>query len=266
VIRLIRLQLCAAIALAAALAPPAAADQSTVRIGGTGIALGAMHEFGLSLAAAEPGIRVEVLPSMGTAGGIKALAAGVIDIAIAARPLRPEERATGATEAACMTTALVFASSHNAAADITRAELPGLYADAAPTWPDGTPLKIILRSRSGSENPSLTAAMPEMGPALDAAFKRHGVAVASTDQDNAKLALQVPGSLALMTLLQSKAERLDLRVLRFDGVAASAATIADKTYPFPIRICALLPSEPSSRSAPRRRNSRAWPGTSLSHD
>jgi phosphate transport system substrate-binding protein len=71
----------------------------------------------------------------------------------------------------------------------------------------------------------------------------------STDQDNAKLAMQIPGSLAVMTLLQLRAERLDLQALDLDGITASAATIANGTYPFPIRICALLPSEPTPAAA-----------------
>ena len=52
-----------------------------------------------------------------------------------------------------------------------------------------------------------------------------------------------------MTLLQLKAENLDLQALDLDGIAASAATIANGTYPFPIRICALLPAEPAPAAA-----------------
>jgi phosphate transport system substrate-binding protein len=223
-----------------AAAQPALAEQNVVRIGGTGIALAAMREVGSSLTAADPGMEVEVLPSMGTPGGIKALAEGAIDLAVVARPLKPDEKAKGIDEVACMTTALVFASSHKAATGVTRAQLPTLYTDASPKWADGAPLTVVLRSRSGSENPYLVAAVPAMGPALEAAFKRPGLPVASTDQDNAKLAMQISGSLATMTLLQLRAERLDLSVLPFDGVMPSFRTIADKTYPFPIRICMVM--------------------------
>ena len=74
--------------------------ETTVRIGGTGIALAALQEVGAGLTAAEPGVQVEILPSMGTPGGIKALIAGAIDIAVAARALKPEEKAQGPEEAA----------------------------------------------------------------------------------------------------------------------------------------------------------------------
>ena len=110
---------CAALALMLCAAQPALADGAVVRVGGTGIALAALQQVGASLTATEPGIRVDVLPSMGTPGGIKALVEGAIDVAVVARALKPEEKAKGVAEAACLTTALVFASSHKAAQGIT---------------------------------------------------------------------------------------------------------------------------------------------------
>jgi phosphate transport system substrate-binding protein len=237
--------------------------ETTVRIGGTGIALAALQEVGASLTAAESGVRVEILPSMGTPGGIKALIAGAIDIAVAARPLKPEEKAQGLEEAACMTTALVFVSSHRQAAGVTRAQLPGLYADTSPNWPDGTPLKIILRSRAGSENPYLVAAIPAMGPALDAAYKRQGMPVGSTDQENARLALDTAGSFTVMTLLQVKAEHIALNVLSLDGVGPSAQTLANKTYPFPLRLCLVVSNRKEPASARFIAHLRSSAGTNL---
>ena len=251
----------AAIAMLCA-AQPACAD-TVVRIGGTSIALAALREVGTSLTAAEPGIRVEVMPSMGTPGGIKALVEGAIDIAIAARPLKADERSMGINEAACMTTALVFASSHKPATGVTRAQLPAIYADPGPKWPDGTPLKIILRSRAGGENPYLVAAVPAMGPAFDAAYRRHGMPVGATDQENAKLATDVAGSFAVTTLLQVKAERLGLTVLALDGVPASAQTLANKTYPFPLRICLTVSNEATPPVAQFIAHLRSTAGQSL---
>src|SRR5947207_11948488 len=112
------------------LAQPACAG-ALVRIGGTGMALEALREVGASLAAAEPGIQVEVLPSMGTSGGIKAVLEGAIEIAVAARPLTAAEKSKGFGEVACVTTAVVFATSHKAASGMTTAGLPGIYADPA---------------------------------------------------------------------------------------------------------------------------------------
>ena len=123
--------------------------QEAVRIGGTGIGLALAEKVGDALRAADPAIVVTVLPSLGTQGGIKALNAGVIDVAIAARPMKAAEKTTGIHEAVCLKTALVFATSRRVASGIELARLPEIYADPAPRWPDGEPLKIILRSLRG---------------------------------------------------------------------------------------------------------------------
>lgn len=218
---------------------------ATLRIGGTGMGLAAMQAMGDSLAAVDADIRVEVLPSMGTPGGLAALKAGAIDVAIAARNLTPAERTQGFAEAGCVTTALVFASSLKQVPGIARADLPRFYAEARPTWPDGSPVKVILRSRAGSELPYLAAAVPGLGEALEKAFRQPGLPVGATDQENAELAQKIAGSFAIATLLQIRAERLNLRVLSLDGVEPSPATIADKTYPFTVPFCLALPASPS---------------------
>lgn len=221
------------------------ADIGVVRVGGTGMALAAMQQLGDRLTSLDPSLRVEVLPSLGTPGGLRALNERAIDVAVVGRPLKPEEKAKGAAEAACMATALVFASSHPAPPAINKGDIPGIYANASPTWPNGQALKVLLRARAGSENGYLAAAIPGMAAALESAYARSGVPVATTDQDNAELALQTAGSFAIMTLLQIRAERLDLRALALDGVAPSSDTLANGAYPLQVRICVALPADPT---------------------
>jgi phosphate transport system substrate-binding protein len=219
----------------------------TIRIGGTGSALAAMRILGEELQKRDSGIDVEVIASLGTLGGIEALAEGAIDIGLAARGLKPEELAKGVREAACMTTALIFAANRqDQGYGIRTAELPALFQDPRPTWADGTPLKLILRARSGSEYPYLIKAVPGMSAALDEAHRRRGIPLGATDQENADLALRTAGSLAITSLIQLRAERLALRPLPLDGVDPTAETLADGSYPFPFRICLLLPVRPSA--------------------
>ncbi len=216
-----------------------------VRVGGTGMAIAAMRAVGEKVSAMTPPLTVEVLPSLGTPGGIKAMLAREIDIALTARPLTAEESAKGAREASCATTALVFATSHPTASAITRARLASAYAEATPKWDDGTPLKIILRSRASSEMPFLAKALPELDSPFRAAYKRPGLPIGTTDQENAEIAERTLGSLAIITLLQLKAECLRLRVLALDGVSPSAETIADRSYPLPLRVCLVVSATPA---------------------
>jgi len=218
----------------------------TLRIGGTGMGLAAMNHVGHHLATLYPNFKFKVLPSLGSSGGIQALTAGAIDIAITGRALKAKEQELNVREAACFTTALIFVTSHNTTENLALAALHGIYADPSPKWQDGTPLKIILRSRAGSENSYLFRLVPGIEEALDKAYNRPETPVAVTDQINAELATHTAGSFALMTLLQLRAEQLDLNVLPLDWVVASSTTLADKTYPMPIRICLVFSPNPNA--------------------
>ena len=127
---------------------------------------------------------MEVLASLGTLGVSRRLAEGTIDIGLSGRGLKPEEIAKGVREAACMTTALVFAANHpDQGYGIRSAELPALFRDPRPTWGDGKPLKLILRARSGSEYPYLIKVVPGMNAALDEAHQRRGIPMGATDRE-----------------------------------------------------------------------------------
>lgn len=222
----------------------AVADDNLVRIGGTGMSLALMRQMAEGFEAANPGLRAEVLPSLGTQGGLRALDLDMIDVAVAGRTLKPNERARGFHEAACMKTLIGFVSSHPNPPSLSTADLPTIYANPGPMWPDGRPLKIILRTRESWEIPYLARSISGMQPALEQAFGHSGVPIAVTDQENAGLAMQVAGSFAIMSLVQLKAEGLPLRMLPLDGVAPTPHSLADGSYPLVTRFCAVLSAEP----------------------
>ena len=220
----------------------------TLRIGGTGMALAAMQQAGAGLGETEPDLKVSVLPSLGTPGGLKALTQGAIQLAVIGRPLKADEKAA-LVDAGCVMTPLMFATSRPSPQGVSTAQIPGFYVDERPLWPDGQPLKVILRSRAGSENGYLTAAIPGMAAALEAAYQRPGIPVATTDQENAEQASRIVNSFAVMTLLQMRAEKLDLRPVAVDGVMPSPEALADKSYPLGVSVCVVLPSRPTPAAA-----------------
>ncbi|WP_341894580.1 substrate-binding domain-containing protein [Ferrovibrio terrae] len=211
-----------------------------VRVGGTGMGLALMRAVGDQIEKAAPAIDVQVLPSLGTAGGINALAAKAIDVAIATRPAGADEITAGIETAACLSTALIFATSRSESFDIKAIDLPALYREVNPQFPDGRPLKIILRSRTGSEVPYLIKRFPALEEAFTAAYRRTGIPVGATDQENAVLAQRTADSFAITTLLQVRAEKLTLTPLSLDGVMPAPQTIADGSYPIPLKVCLLV--------------------------
>jgi phosphate transport system substrate-binding protein len=226
------------------LAAPTAAQ--TVRVGGTGMALATARQLGAMLTRQDPSFQLHVLPSMGTPGGLKALKDGAIDLALAGRRLSAEEQTSGLREALCLLTPLVFASSHPRPPGIERARLPELFADPKPRFADGSPLKIILRSRTGSEMPYLASVVPALREPIESAFKRTEIPVGATDQENADLAHRIVNSFAIMTLLQMRSESLDLRTVALDGVEPSTESLAGNAYPFAMRICLVSGARPTA--------------------
>ena len=221
------------------------AQADTIEVSGTGIALGVAAKLGSQIHSASPADKVVVLPSMGSGGGLKALRDGVIGASFSARKLKDSEKAHGLRETHCMRTPLVFATTHPNPGNFNRADLPATYGNILPRWADGSQLKIILRSRSGSEIPYLASQVPGLGEQFEAAFKRPDIAIGTSDQINADLVRTISGSLGIMTLLQIKAEELDLNLASIDGVEPSAATVSDQSYPFSLRVCLVLPKDPT---------------------
>jgi phosphate transport system substrate-binding protein len=52
-----------------------------LRVGGTGSAIGMLQQVGAEFTAADGG-KIDIVPSLGSTGAIRALADGVIDIAV----------------------------------------------------------------------------------------------------------------------------------------------------------------------------------------
>jgi phosphate transport system substrate-binding protein len=103
--------------------PSAAAE--TLRVGGTGSAIGMLQQVGAEFTAATA-IKVEVVTSLGSNGAIRALVDGMLDIAVPARPLKTDETAAGLRQVAVLRTAYVIATSHFNATGMKSADLAGI--------------------------------------------------------------------------------------------------------------------------------------------
>jgi phosphate transport system substrate-binding protein len=124
-----------------------AAAAETITVAGTGAALGTMRILAAEFARVQTAHSITVIPNLGSSGGVKALAAGAIDVAAIARPLRPEEAAQGLVTVAYGKTPLVIATNAKAAGTFANlAELADIYSGRRTTWAEGTPIRLVMRS------------------------------------------------------------------------------------------------------------------------
>jgi len=203
-----------------------------LRMGGTGSGLELLRKLGEAYIADRPDVTVEIVPSLGTSGGLTALAEGAIDLAVAARPLKAEEVEKGLQELASTRTPFVLVTSRQDPEPLRAADVTAAFGNPQPTWSDGEPLRIVLRPESESDSRLLLEFFPGMAEALQKARSRPEIPVAATDQDSANTAEELKGSLAAATLVQIVSERRELRPIAIDGVEPTLESFEAGRYPY----------------------------------
>ena len=204
-----------------------------IRIGGSGAALGSMQLLGAEFSAANPDIRVTIVPSLGSGGSIKAVLAGAIGLALTSRALTPSERQLGAVATEYARTPFVFAvSTKSKVSAITSGELADIYAGKKVTWADASPVRIVLRPASDVDTEMVRNMSPAMARALALAQARPGVQFAVNDQDAANDLERIPGAIGPSSLALIVSEKRALRALRLDGREPTPSNAAAGTYPY----------------------------------
>jgi phosphate transport system substrate-binding protein len=221
-----------ALLLAAALTTlPAAAEP--IRLGGTGSGLGTMQRLAEAYARKDPSVRIVVVPNLGSSGGIKALQAGAVELAVTSRAPKTEELASGLQAFEYGRSPFVFVTNGRSSGNTISRHLAAQYfSGRISQWPDGTPVRLVLRPATDGDTALQEAFSAEMAEAVKAAHARPGMVIANTDQDAADEAQRLPGSLATNTLALLLSEQRHLRVLTLDGIVPSVKTLADGAYPY----------------------------------
>ena len=195
------------------------------------MALAAIQRLGAAFTAAG-GPPVEVLQSLGTSGGLKALSAGVIDLSVASRPTTPAEAATGVVTTHLASTALAFVTRQiEPSRAVTREQLEQIFTGDFTHWPEGTPVRFVRRQPSDSDWDIFETLSPGLARAVALARIRPGVPTFINDQDHAAALERLPGSFGGLTLGQVAAEERRLRPVAIDGVLPTLAAMESGAWP-----------------------------------
>ena len=222
-----------AIALALLLGYSGGAAAEEFRIGGTGAALGTMQLLADEFTATNPDVRVTTVPSLGSGGGIKAVVTGAIGLAVTSRPITETVGKLGAVEIEYARTPFVFAvSTKSKVTAITSRELADIYAGKMVTWPDRSPVRIVLRPESDIDSDIIKNISLEVRQGLAAAEARPGVRFAVNDQDAADDLEKIPGAIGPSSLALIVSEKRALRALTLDGREPTPMNAASGGYPY----------------------------------
>lgn len=229
--------------------PATALAEVVVKIGGTGSAMGAMKQLAVEYEKSYPGTKIQVLPSLGSSGGIKAVLGNGIDLAVASRPLTESEQQQGAVAMEYAKSPFVFVTNPKVKInDISGRELEAFYNNATSNWPDGSRIRLILRPENDSDSRLLSSISPAMEQAVKAALSRPGMIMAITDQESSEAIARTPGALGGATLTEIISEKLPLNVLSFNGVQPSTKTISNGTYPLVKSLYLVTAPNPSAEA------------------
>jgi phosphate transport system substrate-binding protein len=216
----------------AAGAASARVSLETLKIGGTGAALPSMAQVAEAFQKEHPGLRVIIPPSLGSTGGIKAILAGRLDIGLSSRPLTPAEVGHGAVALVYGRSPLLLVTSYRGApVHFTLPQLAALYAGEKKKYPNGIPIRIIMRPGAEIDAEIIRRLSPEMDQAVQKAQAREGMIVAVNDQDNGKALEGINGALGWITLTQFIAEGREVTPLPVNNIEPDRENFDSGAWP-----------------------------------
>ena len=208
---------------------PAAAQ--VLRLGGSSGGIGTLKllvdEFGKH----HPGAGSTLTLDLSSGGGIKAVAAAKIDIAVASRPLSTAELEVAAQLPIGDTPFVFITAAGNPVEGISTTELEAIYGGTRDTWHDGRRLRLVITPHDDKDNAAIASISPGMARALALAQARPGMLIEPNDHAVAAAIERIPASLGTSTLALLITEGRPLKALAFNGVVPSANTLADGKYP-----------------------------------
>lgn len=207
------------------------AEYPVVRIGGTGGSVAMMRILANAYQAAYPARRVEVVPSLGSNGGMQALASKKIDLAISAMQLNKSAQAINATSIEYARTPYMITTHPGIKLDnISSQQLANILSGKTKAWENGQRLRLIMRPLDDSDTHFLRSIDPAVNAAVNATKSRKGMIIAPTDQDSANFLVSTPGAFGVTTVAQNKAEKRGLAAVKLNGIEPSVENIESGVY------------------------------------
>lgn len=205
--------------------------QEAIRVGGTGAGTILMQHLIDVYLNHYPNRQVSaVMPPMGSGGGLRALSAGAIQVAIISLPPAPEESASFEITP-WLTTPLVFTGKNVASGpQLTVTTVSDIFSGQTTRWADGTAIRIILRSERETDTKRLRAYASILDTAITNAHRRLGIIVADNDVENLTRLEQTPGSFGTVALGQLLLTKSPLKAAMFEGTPPSSDTLSKGTY------------------------------------
>ncbi|MES3003694.1 MAG: substrate-binding domain-containing protein [Pseudomonadota bacterium] len=211
----------------------ATAAVETVTLGGAGAGLSTMRALAAEFAKVAPDVSIVILPSMGSGGGMRALSAKVVDMAVVSRPASPQEAARGLVAVEYGRTPFVFVTSKDDVHGFDNvAQAAEIISGRRHAWPDGTPIRVVMQNKRDGNTVQLEKISLAMNQAVQTALAKPGAIIASYGEAAAETIERTPGAFGTSNMALVLTGHRHLNMLSIQGIAPSPKAIADGSYPY----------------------------------
>jgi len=207
-----------------------------IRVGGTGVGTLVLDRLAESYQVVSPDVAVRpVHPPLGSLGGLRALSAGVLDVAVVS--LSPGQQLVPLHAASdegtpWVATPMVFTGRDlPAGTKLTLNQVNDIYLGKTTHWPKGGLIRLVTRPKEETDTKILKEASKDMAQATEQAMARLGLSVAENDLVNQQMLERTPGSFGMIALGQIKLSGSSLKPASLNGIEPSVANLRAGTYP-----------------------------------
>jgi len=245
-----RLSLSLTVAAGIALVDIAAAQQ-VISVGGTGTGTLLIQRAAEAYSKSQRGVQVKAaMPPLGSNGGLRAVSAGAIQIAVVTIPTiyaaQSENIAAGKAIPWTRTPFVFTGRDLPSGTEFQIGQVANIYAGRVTEWQDGKQVRLVTRTERESDTRILRAISPEMNDAVALSLKRSGLPFAENDIDNQQLLERTPGSFGAIGLGQMLLTKSPLKPVSLNGVQPSTKSLQSGAYPFEKPLFLVISSTPSA--------------------
>lgn len=223
---------CSSVTIGMSQTAPQATGRITLTAAGSGVNLAITRLLAEAFMKDHPHVLIEIPGSIGSQGAISAVADGAITLGLISRPLKDKEKALGLVEKPYARVAMVIGSHPTVKEDdITSTDLIGILKGTKTRWSDGNDIIVQVREKFDSGFQILQKEIPGFSEAYLESLEAKRWSVYFTDQDANRALSMTPFAIGLTDYGMITAEKLNIKVLKFNGVFPSLQNMGNGTYP-----------------------------------
>ncbi len=231
--------------------PTPTVEQGILRVAGSGAAIPLVSRLAQAWSADHPEPKIVVEPSIGSTGGLRAVADMAIDVGVVARPLKPSEASLDVVVVPLARDAVVLAAHPAVPTDgVSSAFVVEVMKGTRTAFEDGSHATFLLRDREDTAHSAMERLIPTLQAPREQAHALRRFPVLRHD-DAMGIALSgTPGAMGPFSLGTILSEHLPLKVLAIDGVRPTAEGVRTGAWKARRDLAFVVRRDRIERSAP----------------